>query len=82
MIKKPVNCQELWQKCLVCASQVFVKLCHGISGEVGKLTIDSNYIPEKFRLPIDTLIVDLTKDVNESEEEDGLNEFGSDVAFI
>ena len=82
MIKNPVNYQKLWQKCLMNANQLFVKLCHEIQGGVRTLTINPKYIPKEVKLPIDTLIVDLTKDTNEDEEEEGLNESGGGIAFL
>ena len=45
-----------------------MKLCYRIQGEVGTLTIDQDYAPEKFKLPIDAPIVSLIKDINEDGE--------------
>ena len=40
----------------------FVPLCEGIEGIIGDLKIDDAFEYESVMLPIDTLVVDLTKD--------------------
>ena len=54
--QKPVNCAGLWKKCVQNANSIFVPLCGGISGTVGYLTIDENYVQEEVDVPIDTLV--------------------------
>ena len=68
LFRKPVNCKKLWEKCLVHASTIFVNLCRGIQGAVGSLTVNPNYVEDKVKLPIDTLVVDSTKDDGDGEE--------------
>eukprot|EP00957_Ditylum_brightwellii_P186274 14181061-Ditylum_brightwellii.AAC.1 len=44
-----------------------IKLLHeGISGSIGGLIIDDDYITEDVILPIDTLVVNLTSEVNDN----------------
>ena len=69
IIKKPVNTGKLWKKCIRYANEISVKLCQGIEGSVGSLTIDESYVPEPITLPIDTLVSDLARESSEEEEE-------------
>ena len=69
MRKYPVNLRKLWLKCLQYANDVSVNLCRGIEGKIGALKIDENYIPEETKLPIDTLVLDLTKESSEDDLE-------------
>ena len=43
------------------AGHKFVPLCKGISGTIGSLDIDKNYMGEPTKLPIDTLVLNLMK---------------------
>ena len=71
--KRPVSCRKLWEICLDIAGTKFVSICDGISNKIGSLNVDETFVDEKFDLPIDTLIVDLTR-------EDGFDEdFGAIV---
>ena len=45
----------------------FVPLCEGISGIIGDLKIDDTFRYESVMLPIDTLVVDLTKHVKDDD---------------
>ena len=63
--KRPVDCRALWSKCLKITGQKFVELCDGVSGEIGSLVRDEDFTNESVALPIDTLVVDLTKDDEE-----------------
>ena len=74
LAKQEVDCGKLWAKCLVTASDVFVKLTEGINGVVGDLSIDKNWVPPEVILPIDTLIVDLTKYNGHGDEEPDVND--------
>ena len=70
--KEPCDCRKLWKKALRLATTKFVPICHGISGPIGGLTIDPNYVPEEHTLPIDTLVLNLTNVMvcdDENEEE-------------
>ena len=62
MRKKPVDCHKLWATCLGIAGTKFVSLSEGISGEIGSLVVDKNYVDDSPDLPIDTLVVDLTRE--------------------
>ena len=62
--KKAVDCRKLWSKCLTIAGTKFVPLCNGISGQIGSLVVDKNYVDEEFVIPIDTLVTDLTNEDN------------------
>eukprot|EP00957_Ditylum_brightwellii_P042579 3224308-Ditylum_brightwellii.AAC.1 len=55
-----VDCGKLWDKCIDSAMTFHTKNSKGLSGKIGELIIDSDYVPEKINLPIDTLVVDLT----------------------
>ena len=46
----------------------FVPLCEGIEGIIGDLKIDDAFEYESVMLPIDTLVVDLTKDAKKDED--------------
>lgn len=59
--KNEVNCKALWMNSLKLATTKFVPICKGIDGTIGNLIIDENYVPEQVSVPIDTLILDLTK---------------------
>ena len=45
----------------------FVPLCEGISGIIGDLKIDDTFKYESVMLPIEALIVDLTKHVEDDD---------------
>lgn len=59
--KKAVNCQGLFNTAIRYANQKFIPLCEGISGTIGNLVVDPTYQDETVALPIDTLVLDLTK---------------------
>ena len=60
--KKPVDCRKLWKTCLDIAGTKFVSLCDGISGKMGELVETIDFTNEPVSIPIDTLVVDLTRD--------------------
>ena len=66
--KSPVNCRELWGKCLKIAGKTFIENCDGISGSIGSLKEDGDFNNEPMSIPIDTLVVDLTRDKDEFAE--------------
>ena len=66
--KRPVDCRKLWARCLTIAGTKFVPLCEGISGDIGNLKVDDSFRYESIDLPIDTLVVDLTR-VGEEDDE-------------
>ena len=61
--KLPVSCQKLWRKCKNVAGTKFVGLCGGLSGTIGHLIVDPDYVDERVALPIDTLVQDLTSEM-------------------
>ena len=50
------------------AGTKFVSLCEGISGKIGSIVETEDFTNESVDFPIDTLIVDLTRDVGEDED--------------
>ena len=66
--KRPVSCKKLWVTCLKMAGTNFVSICDGIEGQIGTLVIDDTFRYESVMLPLDTLVVDLKKDVEEDIE--------------
>jgi len=66
--KRPVDCRKLWSSCLRDGGTMFIKMCSGISGTIGSLVVDENYIKPHVDLPIDTLVLDLTKEVVEDDD--------------
>ena len=59
--KRPIDCRKLWRTCLDIAGTKFVAICDGISGNIGSLLVDETFIDESVDLPIDTFVVDVTK---------------------
>ena len=66
--KRPIDCRKLWRTCLDIAGTKFVSLCEGISGKIGSIVETEDFTNESVDFPIDTLIVDLTRDVGEDED--------------
>ena len=66
--KRPINCGKLWAKCLSIAGTKFVRLCDGISGVIGNLEVDPKFRYESVTLPIDTLVVDFTREDADDDE--------------
>ena len=66
--KGPVDRSKLWDTCIEVAGTIFVKICKGISGSIGGLIIDNDYKTEDVKLSIDTLVVNLTPEANNSNE--------------
>ena len=58
----------MWATCLKIAGTKFVSICDGIEGQIGTLVVDDSFRYEIVMLPIDTLVVDLTKDIEEDVE--------------
>ena len=66
--KQHVDCRKLWMHCLTDASKIFVPICGGLEGEIGSLNVDENWKDDEVSIPIDTLIVDLTRNGLEVDE--------------
>jgi hypothetical protein len=67
--KDPVDCNKLFRKSIKMANEKFIPMCEGITGCIGSLLIDRDHIPNQTGMPIDMLIVDLTRFNNEEENE-------------
>ena len=59
--KAPVNCAKLEQTAVEFMNNKFIKLCGGLDGVIGNLQIDQNHQPDLTGMPIDMLVVDLTR---------------------
>ena len=59
--KRPVDCHKLRGRFLAIAGTKLIPFCEVISGEVGNLEVDDLFRYESIDLPIDTLVVDLTR---------------------
>jgi transposase len=61
--KYPVSCYKLFLTSLeYAATKKFMPLCEGISGTIGNLVVDGTYKEDPVAFPIDTLVIDLTKE--------------------
>jgi transposase len=61
--KNAVNCCKLFEESIKKANSIFVPLCEGISGTIGALTIDNNHVPNRQGMPIDMVVMDVTRDL-------------------
>ena len=61
LCKLPVNCKKMWATCLKIAGMTFVSIFEGIEGQIRLLVVDDTVKHESVMLPIDTLVIDLTK---------------------
>jgi hypothetical protein len=59
--KQPVKCCKLYSKAIKMANKKFIPMCNGITGTIGSLVVDTTHVPVGSGIPIDMLIVDLTK---------------------
>ena len=66
--KCPVDCRKLWSTCLEIAGTKFVALCDGILGKMGELVETEVFTNKPVDIPIDTLVVDLTREEDEDIE--------------
>ena len=71
--KHPVDCHKLWARCLTIAGTKCVPLCEGISGDIRNIEVNDSFIYQSINLPIDTLVVDLTRIGEEKENSVNLN---------
>ena len=63
--KYTVNCKKLCATSKRIAGTKFVSMCEGLDGTIRNLSVDANFTYEQVMLPIDMLIVDLTRDDEE-----------------
>ena len=64
---------------MVKAGTKFVKLSHGIEGEMGSLVVDETYVSNTPILPLDALIVDLSRDEEVAAEIAALESIGHEL---
>ena len=69
-LKEPVDCQKLFNEAVKAAETKFIPLCGGISGKIGSLVVDETYEDEEVDIPIDALVLDLTKE-GDGDDENG-----------
>ena len=63
-----IRCDGLVRKYEECCNAEYTPLCPGLQGQIGSLTIDPDHVQDRSKIPIDSLVVDLTKDVEISDE--------------
>ena len=69
--KQPVNCNKLFETSIKYANEKFVAMCQGsIKGKIGDLWIDPDYTEPNVDIPIDTLLLEYTTDIDVEEEEE------------
>ena len=66
--KTKIDCNKLIEHSTKIASAKFVPVCRGLEGTIGSLNIDENYMAEPCEVPIDTLVLTLSK--NQEEDDD------------
>ena len=76
--KEEIDCSKLWGKSLGFATTKFVPICRGISGTMGELVVDKNYVAEQHDLPIDTLVLDFANQ-GVDDNETGVDEGGGEI---
>ena len=76
--KEEIDCSKLWAKSLGFATTKFVPICQGISGTMGELQVDKNYVAEPHDLPIDTLVLDFANQ-GVDDNETGVDEGGGEI---
>jgi hypothetical protein len=54
------------------AATKFIPLCDGISGTIGTLVVDADYVEDIVSFPIDALVVDLSQIDDDVIGEDGI----------
>jgi transposase len=82
--KNKVDCKKLVATAVKYMNTKFMNIVDGLEGEIGNLTIDPAYVADGTGIPIDLLVVDLTRvddsedidiedfDMEEEEEEEGV----------
>ena len=68
--KTKTRCEALVKKCRASGDKEYIPLCPGLEGRIGNLTVDEAHERDTSEIPIDSLVIDLTKDI-EIEEENG-----------
>jgi hypothetical protein len=70
--KGGVDCSKHFGTRLDFAATKFVPLCDGISGTIGALVVDRDYVEDAVAFPIDALVVDLSKLDDDLIDEEGI----------
>ena len=65
--KLTVDCGKQLKSSLEITGTKFVQLCPEISGSMGSLDIDDEYVDEECSIPIDTLVVHMTNGATAAE---------------
>ncbi len=65
---KGTTCEVLVKKAISRADNEYIPLCPEVECKIGALTIDESYEPDRSEIPIDYLVVDLTKEDDLHEE--------------
>lgn len=58
-----VTCQKLVNKCIESADKEYIALAPAVEGEIGALQVDETHQRDTTGIPIDTLVVDMSKDI-------------------
>jgi hypothetical protein len=53
-----------------------------LEGEIGSLVVDENYMPETVDVPVDTLVIELTRDVSDDDENGSKSEGQQNEVWI
>lgn len=69
-LKQPASCMKLFNHTNKMANTKFIPLCEGISGSMGSLIVDENYIGDTTGLPVDMMLISMSKAPTDDEEDD------------
>lgn len=69
-LKQPASCMKLFNHTIKMANTKFIPLCEGISGSMGSLIVDENYIGDTTGLPVDMMLISMSKAPTDDEEDD------------
>ena len=67
---RKANCEGLIRKAKNASNKEFIPLFPGLEGQIEELTIDQGHFPNWSEIPIDSLVVDLTKDLDPDDKID------------
>ena len=63
-----ITCKGLVSKAIEAGNNEYIPLCPGINGRIGELTIDHTHKHDTSKIPVDSFVVDITKDIILEEE--------------
>mmetsp|Transcript_30291 Transcript_30291/g.37002 ORF Transcript_30291/g.37002 Transcript_30291/m.37002 type:complete len:99 (+) Transcript_30291:163-459(+) len=69
---RKTNCEGLVKKCRKAGDTEFILLCPGLEGRIGALIIDESHQRDTTEIPIDSLVVDLTKYLDHEDKIDDI----------